>query len=258
MIKLNNYFKEFKRGKRVLLDFYFRKGTKENTYEVGYNLNIENFKKIFKGEKFSVILMQTGTIINKFIGAFGIREDETTGIPESLNFTIDSGSIDSNSDLVKSFLKDTADMLNMTLQKDKKFLRKENFHSIINYYSQFDDNKERFILFDRKTNEIYEIKNNIDNSKLGEIKVTLMNEERDKFYSMKQPCFIHNHLNSIEFSENDKRAYSMLKNYFKDKNFLFLIYNQTKETITEIETNTYMFISGDKLDLEFKVENNEQ
>ena len=120
----------------------------------------------------------------------------------------------------------------MVLKKSKILLTGENKNVIISYIE--DENIEHFIVIDKKTNELYELKD-VDIQKVNEIGVYLTVDDVVRINKMKYPVFIHNHQNNLIFSENDKKSYEKLKEVITKK-FDFMIYSVESKQIIDYKT----------------------
>lgn len=232
-MKLLKY--EIKRGKNVLFDFDFSKN-KENVYRLKYNLYYDKIEKYFKKNDELGLYVKglLGRIFSGFYLKFKLKpQTENQGFDFSLDWSF-TGVTDEKIfiDLFKEYQR----MLEMILKKSKILLTGENKNVIISYFENedIDNSVEHFIVIDKKTNELYELKD-IDIQKVNEIGVYLTVDDVVRINKMKYPVFIHNHQNNLIFSENDKKSYEKLKEVITKK-FDFMIYSVGSKQIVDYKT----------------------
>lgn len=226
---------EIKRGKNVLFDFDFSKN-EENVYRLKYNLYYDKIEKYFKKNDELGLYVKglLGRIFSGFYLKFKLKpQTENQGFDFSLDWSF-TGVTDEKVfiDLFKEYQR----MLEMVLKKSKILLTRENKNVIISYFENedIDNSVEHFIVIDKKTNELYELKD-IDIQKVNEIGVYLTVDDVVRINKMKYPVFIHNHQNNLIFSENDKKSYEKLKEVITKK-FDFMIYSVGSKQIIDYKT----------------------
>lgn len=226
---------EIKRGKNLLFDFNFSKN-EENVYNLKYNLYYDNIEKYFKKNNELGLYVKglLGRIFSGFYLKFKLKpQTENQGFDFSLDWSF-TGVTDEKEfiDLFKEYQR----MLEMVLKKSKILLTGENKNVIISYFENenIDNSVEHFIVVDKKTNELYELKD-IDIQKVNEIGVYLTVDDVVRINKMKYPVFIHNHQNNLIFSENDKKSYEKLKEIITKK-FDFMIYSVKSKQIIDYKT----------------------
>ena len=226
---------EIKRGKNVLFDFDFSKN-EENVYNLKYNLYYDKIEKYFKKNDELGLYVKglLGRIFSGFYLKFKLKpQTENQGFDFSLDWSF-TGVTDEKefTDLFKEYQR----MLEMVLKKSKILLTGENKNVIISYFENKNINNsvEHFIVVDKKTNELYELKD-IDIQKVNEIGVYLTVDDVVRINKMKYPVFIHNHQNNLIFSENDKKSYEKLKEVITKK-FDFMIYSVESKQIIDYKT----------------------
>ena len=226
---------EIKRGKNLLFNFNFSKN-EENVYNLKYNLYYDNIEKYFKKNDELGLYVKglLGRIFSGFYLKFKLKpQTENQGFDFSLDWSF-TGVTDEKEfiDLFKEYQR----MLEMVLKKSKILLTGENKNVIISYFENenIDNSVEHFIVVDKKTNELYELKD-IDIQKVNEIGVYLTIDDVVRINKMKYPVFIHNHQNNLIFSENDKRSYEKLKEVITKK-FDFMIYSVKSKQIIDYKT----------------------
>ena len=226
---------EIKRGKNVLFDFDFSKN-EENVYRLKYNLYYDKIEKYLKKNDELGLYVKglLGRIFSGFYLKFKLKpQTENQGFDFSLDWSF-TGITDEKVfiDLFKEYQK----MLEMILKKSKILLTGENKNVIISYFENenIDNSVEHFIVIDKKTNELYELKD-IDIQKVNEIGVYLTVDDVVRINKMKYPVFIHNHQNNLIFSENDKKSYEKLKEVITKK-FDFMIYSIGSKQIIDYKT----------------------
>lgn len=226
---------EIKRGKNLLFDFNFSKN-EENVYNLKYNLYYNNIEKYFKKNDELGLYVKglLGRIFSGFYLKFKLKpQTENQGFDFSLDWSF-TGVTDEKEfiDLFKEYQR----ILEMVLKKSKILLTGENKNVIISYFENenIDNSVENFIVVDKKTNELYELKD-IDIQKVNEIGVYLTVDDVVRINKMKYPVFIHNHQNNLIFSENDKRSYEKLKEVITKK-FDFMIYSVGSKQIIDYKT----------------------
>lgn len=226
---------EIKRGKNVLFDFDFSKN-EENVYRLKYNLYYDKIEKYFKKNDELGLYVKglLGRIFSGFYLKFKLKpQTENQGFDFSLDWSF-TGVTDEKVfiDLFKEYQR----MLEMVLKKSKILLTGENKNVIISYFENedIDNSVEHFIVIDKKTNELYELKD-IDIQKVNEIGVYLTVDDIVRINKMKYPVFIHNHQNNLIFSENDKKSYEKLKEVITKK-FDFMIYSVGSKQIVDYKT----------------------
>ena len=226
---------EIKRGKNLLFDFNFSKN-EENVYNLKYNLYYDNIEKYFKKNDELGLYVKglLGRIFSGFYLKFKLKpQTENQGFDFSLDWSF-TGVTDEKEfiDLFKEYQR----MLEMVLKKSKILLTGENKNVIISYFEDenIDNSVEHFIVIDKKTNELYELKD-VDIQKVNEIGVYLTVDDVVRINKMKYPVFIHNHQNNLIFSENDKKSYEKLKEVITKK-FDFMIYSVESKQIIDYKT----------------------
>lgn len=226
---------EIKRGKNVLFDFDFLKN-EDNVYNLKYNLYYDKIEKYFKKNDELGLYVKglLGRIFSGFYLKFKLKpQTENQGFDFNLDWSF-TGVTDEKEfiDLFKEYQK----MLEMVLKKSKILLTGENKNVIISYFENehIDNSVEHFIVIDKKTNELYELKD-IDIQKVNEIGVYLTVDDVVRINKMKYPVFIHNHQNNLIFSENDKKSYEKLKEVITKK-FDFMIYSIGSKQIIDYKT----------------------
>jgi hypothetical protein len=226
---------EIKRGKDVLFDFNFSKND-ENVYNLKYNLYYDKIEKYFKKNDELGLYVKglLGRIFSGFYLKFKLKpQTENQGFDFSLDWSF-TGVTDEKEfiDLFKEYQR----MLEMVLKKSKILLTGENKNVIISYFENenIDNSVEHFIVVDKKTNELYELKD-IDIQRVNEIGVYLTVDDVVRINKMKYPVFIHNHQNNLIFSENDKKSYEKLKEVITKK-FDFMIYSVGSKQIIDYKT----------------------
>lgn len=226
---------EIKRGKNVLFDFDFSKN-EDNVYNLKYNLYYDKIEKYFKKNDELGLYVKglLGRIFSGFYLKFKLKpQTENQGFDFNLDWSF-TGVTDEKEfiDLFKEYQK----MLEMVLKKSKILLTGENKNVIISYFENehIDNSVEHFIVIDKKTNELYELKD-IDIQKVNEIGVYLTVDDVVRINKMKYPVFIHNHQNNLIFSENDKKSYEKLKEVITKK-FDFMIYSVGSKQIIDYKT----------------------
>lgn len=226
---------EIKRGKNLLFDFNFSKN-EENVYNLKYNLYYDNIEKYFKKNDELGLYVKglLGRIFSGFYLKFKLKpQTENQGFDFSLDWSF-TGVTDEKEfiDLFKEYQR----ILEMVLKKSKILLTGENKNVIISYFENenIDNSVEHFIVVDKKTNELYELKD-IDIQKVNEIGVYLTVDDVVRINKMKYPVFIHNHQNNLIFSENDKKSYDKLKEVITKK-FDFMVYSVGSKQIIDYKT----------------------
>lgn len=226
---------EIKRGKNVLFDFDFSKND-DNIYNLKYNLYYDKIEKYFKKNDELGLYVKglLGRIFSGFYLKFKLKpQTENQGFDFNLDWSF-TGVTDEKEfiDLFKEYQK----MLEMVLKKSKILLTGENKNVIISYFENehIDNSVEHFIVIDKKTNELYELKD-IDIQKVNEIGVYLTVDDVVRINKMNYPVFIHNHQNNLIFSENDKKSYEKLKEVITKK-FDFMIYSVGSKQIIDYKT----------------------
>lgn len=226
---------EIKRGKNVLFDFDFSKN-EDNVYNLKYSLYYDKIEKYFKKNDELGLYVKglLGRIFSGFYLKFKLKpQTENQGFDFSLDWSF-TGVTDEKEfiDLFKEYQK----MLEMVLKKSKILLTGENKNVIISYFENehIDNSVEHFIVIDKKTNELYELKD-IDIQKVNEIGVYLTVDDVVRINKMNYPVFIHNHQNNLIFSENDKKSYEKLKEVITKK-FDFMIYSVGSKQIIDYKT----------------------
>lgn len=226
---------EIKRGKNVLFDFDFSKN-EDNIYNLKYNLYYDKIEKYFKKNDELGLYVKglLGRIFSGFYLKFKLKpQTENQGFDFNLDWSF-TGVTDEKEfiDLFKEYQK----MLEMVLKKSKILLTGENKNVIISYFENehIDNSVEHFIVIDKKTNELYELKD-IDIQKVNEIGVYLTVDDVVRINKMNYPVFIHNHQNNLIFSENDKKSYEKLKEVITKK-FDFMIYSVGSKQIIDYKT----------------------
>lgn len=226
---------EIKRGKNVLFDFDFSKN-EDNIYNLKYNLYYDKIEKYFKKNDELGLYVKglLGRIFSGFYLKFKLKpQTENQGFDFNLDWSF-TGVTDEKEfiDLFKEYQK----MLGMVLKKSKILLTGENKNVIISYFENehIDNSVEHFIVIDKKTNELYELKD-IDIQKVNEIGVYLTVDDVVRINKMKYPVFIHNHQNNLIFSKNDKKSYEKLKEVITKK-FDFMIYSVGSKQIIDYKT----------------------
>lgn len=226
---------EIKRGKNVLFDFDFSKN-EDNVYNLKYNLYYDKIEKYFKKNDELGLYVKglLGRIFSGFYLKFKLKpQTENQGFDFNLDWSF-TGVTDEKEfiDLFKEYQK----MLEMVLKKSKILLTGENKNVIISYFENehIDNSVEHFIVIDKKTNELYELKD-IDIQKVNEIGVYLTVDDVVRINKMNYPVFIHNHQNNLIFSENDKKSYEKLKEVITKK-FDFMIYSIGSKQIIDYKT----------------------
>lgn len=226
---------EIKRGKNVLFDFDFSKN-EDNVYNLKYNLYYDKIEKYFKKNDELGLYVKglLGRIFSGFYLKFKLKpQTENQGFDFNLDWSF-TGVTDEKEfiDLFKEYQK----MLEMVLKKSKILLTGENKNVIISYFEDenIDSSVEHFIVIDKKTNELYELKD-IDIQKVNEIGVYLTVDDVVRINKMNYPIFIHNHQNNLIFSENDKKSYERLKEDITKK-FDFMIYSVGSKQIIDYKT----------------------
>lgn len=226
---------EIKRGKNVLFDFDFSKN-EDNVYNLKYNLYYDKIEKYFKKNDELGLYVKglLGRIFSGFYLKFKLKpQTENQGFDFNLDWSF-TGVTDEKEfiDLFKEYQK----MLGMVLKKSKILLTGENKNVIISYFENehIDNSVEHFIVIDKKTNELYELKD-IDIQKVNEIGVYLTVDDVVRINKMNYPVFIHNHQNNLIFSENDKKSYEKLKEVITKK-FDFMIYSVGSKQIIDYKT----------------------
>lgn len=226
---------EIKRGKNVLFDFDFSKN-EDNVYNLKYNLYYDKIEKYFKKNDELGLYVKglLGRIFSGFYLKFKLKpQTENQGFDFNLDWSF-TGVTDEKEfiDLFKEYQK----MLEMVLKKSKILLTGENKNVIISYFENehIDNSVEHFIVIDKKTNELYELKD-IDIQKVNEIGVYLTVDDVVRINKMNYPVFIHNHQNNLIFSENDKKSYEKLKEVITKK-FDFMIYSVGSKQIIDYKT----------------------
>lgn len=226
---------EIKRGKNVLFDFDFSKN-EDNVYNLKYNLYYDKIEKYFKKNDELGLYVKglLGRIFSGFYLKFKLKpQTENQGFDFNLDWSF-TGVTDEKEfiDLFKEYQR----MLEMVLKKSKILLTGENKNVIISYFENenIDNSVEHFIVVDKKTNELYELKD-IDIQKVNEIGVYLTVDDVVRINKMNYPVFIHNHQNNLIFSENDKKSYEKLKEVITKK-FDFMIYSVRSKQIIDYKT----------------------
>ena len=226
---------EIKRGKNILYDFDFSKN-EDNIYNLKYNLYYDKIEKYFKKNDELGLYVKglLGRIFSGFYLKFKLKpQTENQGFDFNLDWSF-TGVTDEKEfiDLFKEYQK----MLEMVLKKSKILLTGENKNVIISYFENehIDISVEHFIVIDKKTNELYELKD-IDIQKVNEIGVYLTVDDVVRINKMNYPVFIHNHQNNLIFSENDKKSYEKLKEVITKK-FDFMIYSVGSKQIIDYKT----------------------
>ena len=226
---------EIKRGKNILFDFDFSKN-EDNIYNLKYNLYYDKIEKYFKKNDELGLYVKglLGRIFSGFYLKFKLKpQTENQGFDFNLDWSF-TGVTDEKEfiDLFKEYQK----MLEMVLKKSKILLTGENKNVIISYFENehIDNSVEHFIVIDKKTNELYELKD-IDIQKVNEIGVYLTVDDVVRINKMNYPVFIHNHQNNLIFSENDKKSYEKLKEVITKK-FDFMIYSVGSKQIIDYKT----------------------
>lgn len=226
---------EIKRGKNILFDFDFSKN-EDNVYNLKYNLYYDKIEKYFKKNDELGLYVKglLGRIFSGFYLKFKLKpQTENQGFDFNLDWSF-TGVTDEKEfiDLFKEYQK----MLEMVLKKSKILLTGENKNVIISYFENehIDNSVEHFIVIDKKTNELYELKD-IDIQKVNEIGVYLTVDDVVRINKMNYPVFIHNHQNNLIFSENDKKSYEKLKEVITKK-FDFMIYSVGSKQIIDYKT----------------------
>lgn len=226
---------EIKRGKNVLFDFDFSKN-EDNVYNLKYNLYYDKIEKYFKKNDELGLYVKglLGRIFSGFYLKFKLKpQTENQGFDFNLDWSF-TGVTDEKKfiDLFKEYQK----MLEMVLKKSKILLTGENKNVIISYFENehIDNSVEHFIVIDKKTNELYELKD-IDIQKVNKIGVYLTVDDVVRINKMNYPVFIHNHQNNLIFSENDKKSYEKLKEVITKK-FDFMIYSVGSKQIIDYKT----------------------
>lgn len=226
---------EIKRGKNVLFDFDFSKN-EDNVYNLKYNLYYDKIEKYFKKNDELGLYVKglLGRIFSGFYLKFKLKpQTENQGFDFNLDWSF-TGVTDEKEfiDLFKEYQK----MLEMVLKKSKILLTGENKNVIISYFENehIDNSVEHFIVIDKKTNELYELKD-IDIQKVNEIGVYLTVDDVVRINKMNYPVFIHNHQNNLIFSGNDKKSYEKLKEVITKK-FDFMIYSVGSKQIIDYKT----------------------
>ena len=226
---------EIKRGKNLLFDFNFSKN-EENVYNLKYNLYYDNIEKYFKKNDELGLYVKglLGRIFSGFYLKFKLKpQTENQGFDFSLDWSFTG--VTDEKEFIDLF-KDYQRMLEMVLKKSKILLTGENKNVIISYFEDenIDNSVEHFIVIDKKTNELYELKD-VDIQKVNEIGVYLTVDDVVRINKMKYPVFIHNHQNNLIFSENDKKSYEKLKEVITKK-FDFMIYSVESKQIIDYKT----------------------
>lgn len=226
---------EIKRGKNVLFDFDFSKN-EENVYNLKYNLHYDKIEKYFKKNDELGLYVKglLGRIFSGFYLKFKLKpQTENQGFDFSLDWSFTG--ITDEKEFINLF-KEYQRVLEMVLKKSKILLTGENKNVIISYFENenIDNSVEHFIVVDKKTNELYELKD-IDIQKVNEIGVYLTVDDVVRINKMKYPVFIHNHQNNLIFSENDKESYEKLKEVITKK-FDFMIYSVGSKQIIDYKT----------------------
>ena len=226
---------EIKRGKNVLFDFDFSKND-DNIYNLKYNLYYDKIEKYFKKNDELGLYVKglLGRIFSGFYLKFKLKpQTENQGFDFNLDWSF-TGVTDEKEfiDLFKEYQR----MLEMVLKKSKILLTGENKNVIISYFENehIDNSVEHFIVIDKKTNELYELKD-IDIQKVNEIGVYLTVDDVVRINKMNYPVFIHNHQNNLIFSENDKKSYEKLKEVITKK-FDFMVYSIGSKQIIDYKT----------------------
>ena len=226
---------EIKRGKNVLFDFDFSKN-EDNVYNLKYNLYYDKIEKYFKKNDELGLYVKglLGRIFSGFYLKFKLKpQTENQGFDFNLDWSFTGVTNEKEFiDLFKEYQK----MLKMVLKKSKILLTGENKNVIISYFENehIDNSVEHFIVIDKKTNELYELKD-IDIQKVNEIGVYLTVDDVVRINKMNYPVFIHNHQNNLIFSENDKKSYEKLKEVITKK-FDFMIYSIGSKQIIDYKT----------------------
>ena len=226
---------DIKRGKNVLFDFEFSKN-ENSEYNVKYNIYYDKIEKYFKKNDELGLYVKglLGRIFSGFYLKFKLKpQTENQGFDFSLDWSFTG--VTNEKEFIDLF-KEYQRVLEMVLKKSKILLTGENKNVIISYFENENINNsvEHFIVIDKKTNELYELKD-IDIQKENEIGVYLTVDDVVKINKMKYPVFVHNHQNNLIFSENDKKSYEKLKEVITKK-FDFMIYSIGSKQIIDYKT----------------------
>lgn len=226
---------EIKRGKNVLFDFDFSKN-EDNVYNLKYNLYYDKIEKYFKKNDELGLYVKglLGRIFSGFYLKFKLKpQTENQGFDFNLDWSFTG--VTDEKEFINLF-KEYQKMLEMVLKKSKILLTGENKNVIISYFENehIDNSVEHFIVIDKKTNELYELKD-IDIQKVNEIGVYLTVDDVVRINKMDYPVFIHNHQNNLIFSKNDKKSYEKLKEVITKK-FDFMIYSVGSKQIIDYKT----------------------
>ena len=226
---------EIKRGKNVLFDFDFSKN-EDNVYNLKYNLYYDKIEKYFKKNDELGLYVKglLGRIFSGFYLKFKLKpQTENQGFDFNLDWSFTG--VTDEKEFINLF-KEYQKMLEMVLKKSKILLTEENKNVIISYFENehIDNSVEHFIVIDKKTNELYELKD-IDIQKVNEIGVYLTVDDVVRINKMDYPVFIHNHQNNLIFSKNDKKSYEKLKEVITKK-FDFMIYSVGSKQIIDYKT----------------------
>ena len=226
---------DIKRGKNVLFDFEFSKN-ENSEYNVKYNIYYDKIEKYFKKNDELGLYVKglLGRIFSGFYLKFKLKpQTEKQGFDFSLDWSF-TGVTDEQVfiDLFSEYKK----TLELILKKSKIILTRDNINVIISYFESenIDNSVEHFIVVDKKTNELFELKD-IDIQEVDKVGLYLTVDDIVKINKMKYPVFVHNHQNNLIFSENDKKSYEKLKEVITKK-FDFMIYSVGSKQLIDYGT----------------------
>lgn len=129
--------------------------------------------------------------------------------------------------------------LEIILNKIKFLLTNKNINVIMNYFDSKDNDFEYFIVYDSKTDKIYELNKDVDIQTENTLGLWINEDDLEIIENMEQPSFIHNHKKNLVFSENDIKTYNVLKSKLKVK-FNFMIYSKEDKMLFDYESKQFL------------------
>lgn len=220
----------------LLFNFVFKE-LSENNYIIKYKLDFESVDSYLTGDLGLVAKGYIARTLSGFMKTFNlVPYHEHLGFDPELDVSFECKF--NNEDLLIYLDRFKAIMIDL-LNEQEVILTRENINKIISYYEDkgLENTNEHFIVLDGDTNELIEFNKDIVSQKENKLALWLEKEDIDKINSLSKPILIHNHKESMLFSENDKKTYEKIKEVVTSK-FYFMIYVESDKTLIDYKTMT--------------------